>query len=149
MTRFERLLLTRKVRGHKAEFMRRLPRLKIEDIIEGAKIGDRTTLRTVIFLRRIAEKEFYVDELDREDLVRAVAADLFFQFPCAPWRRTMYYFCPSVALGNDFMAEEEETHRRIHDILSGAFAKTKIVRLNAPMNASSSDLVLQIDKFAS
>jgi hypothetical protein len=147
MSPLERTLLTRKVRGHKPDVMKRLPRLAIEEIFEGSKIGGRATLKTVFFLRRMAGNEFYVDELDKESLVRAVAADLFFQFPCAPWRRTMYYFCPSVALGNDFMAEEDQHHHRVAEILNGAFAKAKIVRLNAPIEASSAELVRQIEKF--
>lgn len=140
MNGMERLLLTRQVRNHKLEFMKRLPRRSLEDIFEAAKIGRRAPLRTVIFLRRIAGKEVSVDELDRESLVRAVGADLFFQFPCAPWRHTMYYFCPSVALGNDFMAEEDQHHRKITEILNGAFSRARIVRINAPMEYSYSDL---------
>jgi hypothetical protein len=136
----ERLLLTREFRNHKPKFMKRLPRLSLEDIIEGTKIGSRVPLKTVIFLRRVTGKEFYVDEPGRESLVRDVAADLFLQFPCAPWRHTMYYFCPSVALGNDFMEEEALHHEKIKAILSGAFSRLKIVRLNAPMEYRASDL---------
>jgi hypothetical protein len=149
MTGLERTLLTSQARGHNARFMKRLPRLSLEDIFQDAKVGDHIPLRTVIFLRRIAGKEFYIDELDRESLVRAVGADLFFQFPCAPWRRTMYYFCPSVALGNDFMAEEDQHHQRISEILNGAFSKVKIVRLSAPMEYPSIELERQISKLVS
>jgi hypothetical protein len=145
----ERFFLSRQVKGHNAEVMKRLPRLSIEDMIDNAKVGHRIPLRTVIFLRRMSGKDFYVDELDRESLVRGVAGDLFFQFPCAPWRRTMYYFCPSVALGNDFMAEEEQHHKRISEILNGAFSKAKIVRLNAPMDYPSEELERQIARLVS
>jgi len=146
MNRMERLLLTRQVRKHEYAFTRRLPRLSLGDIFEGAKLGVRAPLRNVIFLKRVAEKEFFVDELDRESLINGVGADLFFQFPCAPWRHTMYYFCPSVALGNDFMAEEDAHHRRIKEILDGAFSKARIIRLNAPMGYTSEELEKQILK---
>jgi hypothetical protein len=146
MNGMERFLLTRSIRGHSPKFMKRLPRRSLEDIFPGAGIGHRAPLKTVIFLKRVTAKEFYLDELDRESLVRDVAADLFFQFPCAPWRRTMYYFCPSVALGNDFMAEEEVHHRKIMGILTDAFSKARVVRLNAPMEYSSADLELNVVK---
>ena len=61
----------------------------------------------------------------------------------------MYYFCPSVALGNDFMAEEEQHHKRISEILNGAFSKAKIVRLNAPMDYPSEELERQIARLVS
>jgi hypothetical protein len=136
----ERLLLTREIRSHKPKFMKRLPRRSLEDIFGGTTIGRRVPLKTVVFLKRVTGKEFYIDELDRDSLVRDVAADLFLQFPCAPWRHTMYYFCPSVALGNDFMEEEALHHEKIKGILEGAFSSPKIVRLNAPMELKSSDL---------
>lgn len=149
MNKMERILLTRQVRKHEYAFMRRFPRLGLGDIFDGAKLGDRAPLRNVIFLKRVAGKEFFVDELDRESLVNGVAADLFFQFPCAPWRRSMYYFCPSVALGNDFMAEEDTHHRRIEEILNGAFSKARIMRLNAPMAYTSLELEQQVLKVLS
>jgi len=149
MNGLERFLLARKMRAHRAEFMKRLPRLSLEDIFDHAKIGDRAPLKMVIFLRRMAGKEFYVDELDRETLVKAVSADLFFQFPCAPWRRTMYYFCPSIALGNDFMAEEDQHNQGVIDILNGAFARAKIIRLNVPMECTFNDLLHQVSKVLS
>jgi hypothetical protein len=149
MNRMERILLTRQVRKHEYAFMKRLPRLSLGDIFDGAKLGDRAPLRNVIFLKRVAGKEFFVDELDRESLVNGVGADLFFQFPCAPWRHTMYYFCPSVALGNDFMAEEDTHHRRIKEILNGAFSKARIMRLNAPMGYTSLELEQQVLKVLS
>ena len=146
MNRRERVLLAREVRSHSLKFMKRLPRLSLEDIFEGARIGRRTPLRTVIFLRRVAEKEFFVDELDVGELVRDVAADLFFQFPCAPWRKTMYCFCPSIAVGNDFMAEEALHHKRVTEILTGAFSSVRIVRLNAPMEYATGDLEKNVIK---
>jgi hypothetical protein len=146
MNGMERFLLTRQVRKHEYAFMRRLPRLSLGDIFPGAKMGTRAPLQNVIFLKRVSGKEFFVDELDRESLVNGVGADLFFQFPCAPWRHTMYYFCPSVALGSDFMAEEDMHHRRIKDILNGAFSNARILRLNAPMGYSSTELEQQILK---
>jgi hypothetical protein len=136
----EKFLLTREVRNHHLRFMKRLPRRSLEDIFEGVKIGRRASLKTVIFLKRVASKEFFVDELDIEDLVRDVAADLFFQFPCAPWRHTMYYFCPSIAQGNDFMAEEAAHHSRILEILARAFSSVKTIRINAPMEYVTGDL---------
>ena len=144
MTGLERFLFTRRARKHDAAFMKRLPRLSLGDIFEGAKIGVRVPLRTVLFLKRVAGKEFFIDELDRRKLVDDVSADLFLQFPCAPWRRTMYYFCPSVALGKDFMAEEEAHHNRVKDVLEGAFSNVKVVRMNAPMGYPSTDLYQQI-----
>jgi hypothetical protein len=149
MNRKERFLLAREARNHHARFMKRLPRLNLEDIFEGARIGHRVPLKTVIFLRRMSGKEFYVDELDRESLIRDIAADLFFQFPCAPWRKTMYYFCPSIALGNDFMAEEDQHHKRVIGILTEAFSKVRIVRLNAPLEYSSGDLERNVQKVLS
>jgi len=149
MTGLERVLLTRKVRGHQPEFMKLLPRLSLEDIYEGVKIGDRVPLRTVIFLRRIAGKEVFVDEIDRESVVKTVAADLFFQFPCAPFRRTMYYFCPSIAVGNDFMAEEDEHQRRVTEILTGAFSGARAVRLSVPLDYSFGDLQNQVSNLLS
>jgi hypothetical protein len=149
MNRIERLLLAREVRNHKPEFMKRLPRRSLGDIFEGAKIGSRAPLKTVVFLKRIAGKEFSVDELDRDNLVRSVAADLFSQFPCAPWRHSMYYFCPSVALGNDFMAEEDLHHKKITEILTGAFSRARIVRLNAPMEYAIDDLEKNVLKVLS
>ena len=136
----ERILLSRGVRKHEPEFMRRLPRRSLDDIFRGAKIGDRVPLKTIIFLRRMTGKEFYVDELDGASLVRDTAADLFFQFPCAPWRRTMYYFCSSIAMGRDFMAEEEVHHRKITDILAEAFSSARVLRLNAPLDYGQREL---------
>jgi hypothetical protein len=142
----ERFLLTRQVRNHEYAFMRRLPRLSLGDIFAGAKMGTRAPLQNVIFLKRVAGKEFFVDELEHDSLVNGVGADLFFQFPCAPWRHTMYYFCPSVALGSDFMAEEDMHHRKIKDILNGAFSRARILRLNAPMGYTTIELEQQITK---
>jgi hypothetical protein len=136
----EKFLLSSQVKDHQLRFMKRLPRKSLEDLIGGARIGRRAPLKTVIFLKRVEGKEFYVDEMDKENLVRDVAADLFFQFPCAPWRHTQYYFCPSVALGNDFMEEEEVHHKKVVEVIGGAFSKAKIIRLNAPLEYATGDL---------
>ena len=58
----------------------------------------------------------------------------------------MYYFCPSVASGNDFMAEEETHHRKVMEILHGAFSRLKVVRLNAPLEYKTADLVKSVRK---
>ncbi|MDA4127883.1 MAG: hypothetical protein OK422_00225 [Thaumarchaeota archaeon] len=116
------------------------PRRALSEILEGAKIGDRCPLRTVILVRKGVGNDFSVEELDRNDLVRVLGVELFWEFAAAPWRHSQYVYCSSAALGNDFIAEEALHHKKIVDVLENGVSRARLFRINAPLNYSAADL---------
>ncbi|MDA4126125.1 MAG: hypothetical protein OK452_02830 [Thaumarchaeota archaeon] len=125
------------------------PRRTLGEIFEGAKIGDACPLRTVVLIRRGVGNDFSVKEVDSNDLVRVLGAELFWEFAAAPWRHSQYVYCSSASLGNDFIAEEALHHTRIIEVLKSGVRNAKIFGIDAPLSYSPSDLERAVVKVLS
>jgi hypothetical protein len=138
--RFGRLLLGNRPGEVNEGLLNLLPRRHVADIFDGAKAGERCQLRNVVLIRKGLGKEFSVLDMDKDNLVRVLGTELFWEFAAAPWRHSQYAYCSSCAKAEDFVVEEALLHSKILEVIRGGVSAAKAHVIQAPLNSNPLDL---------
>lgn len=128
-----------------AQLLSLMPRMQVNEIFDDVSIDERCQLDLVVLIKRGVVREASTEEIDTKSLADILGAELFWEFEAAAWRHTQYSYCPSCALGRDFIEEQGDLHKKMTSILSGTVEKARKFKLELPINSSIQETSRQVE----
>ncbi len=120
----------------------------VSEIFDGANVGDRCTLDTVVYLRRDGSADYTIEEMDIESCVKSITRNLFWEFDMLPHRHNQYTRCTSY-FGEDFLQWEMDHHNKVARIIGKAISRARAFELQLPNKSNPREANAAIDKLLS
>jgi HPr serine kinase-like protein len=141
-----RVLFNWMLRRSPGETLELIPRLKISEVFDGAKVGDPCHIDNALLIQKGTISQPSLEEIDIDSISKTVAAELFWEFETGHWRHNQYIYAPSSAKGSDFLSEEAEHRLRTRGVIFDSFRNTRTFRLQVPYEFKISGASVFVDK---
>lgn len=112
-----------------------LPQRQISELFDKVEIPKRTSMRRAIHVVRGSFAEARTNPIAPEQLARAMAADLFWEFEATQWRNAQFADAPSAYLGFDLTQRSVEHHNRVTAVLRNAVRNSDCHSVSLPFDA--------------